>query len=273
METLLQTYQIIYAIMGIGLLITATEYAAKTQIFSKNGILSCDLQQLNWRGKYSNPLLRKLLSTIFNEQGLKYLFLLRCVNIILLFLIPLAGLTGWLLLFTLGLNIYISSTITHFGSDGSDQMSILIVITFIFCLSPLANSTLRGVGIWFIAFQSCLSYAAAGISKLASAEWRSSKAVKSIFSTKTYGTKKVALLLKNNHFLNVFICWNVMITETLFPLCLILPFQYGIIFLIWGFTFHLFSAVIMGLNSFFWAFMATYPAIIYVNLHNYHSFK
>lgn len=267
----METYQLIYAIMGMGIFIAATEYVVKIQIFSKNGMLSCELQQVNWRSKNSRSLLQKLSAIIFNEQGLKYVFIIRCINILLLFIFPFGTLAGWVLLYALGLNIYISSTITHYGSDGSDQMSMLIIITLILCLIPKGNSLLVNAGVWFIALQSCLSYAAAGISKLASAEWRSSKAIRSIFSTRTYGSEQVALSLKKYPFLNVFLCWNVMITETLFPLCLILPMHFAIIFLIWGFTFHLLSAIIMGLNAFFWAFMATYPAIIYVNLQIHHS--
>jgi len=36
-----------------------------------------------------------------------------------------------------------------------------------------------------------------------------------------------------------------------------------LVFLGWGLAFHLMNALVMGLNSFLWAFLATYGAIIY----------
>ena len=32
-----------------------------------------------------------------------------------------------------------------------------------------------------------------------------------------------------------------------------------------GLLFHMFNAFVMGLNKFFWAFLSTYPAILYCN--------
>lgn len=34
-------------------------------------------------------------------------------------------------------------------------------------------------------------------------------------------------------------------------------------FFAWGLLFHLANALVMGLNSFIWAFVATYPAILF----------
>ena len=63
----------------------------------------------------------------------------------------------------------------------------------------------------------------------------------------------------------VALCWSVIVMETLFPLCLVVPQPWGWPFLGWGVAFHLLCAVIMGLNSFFWAFVATYPALLYAS--------
>jgi len=271
MTTLQQIYVIIYAIFGLGILISTTEYLAGIKIFSSEGMLSCDLLRLNLSTKNKNNFFDWLSACILTEKRLKYIFFIRCVNIILLFIIPFNSIPGWILLITLGVSIYISSLITRYGSDGSDQMSMLIIITFILCLIPVHNKLLLNAGIWFIALQSCLSYAVAGISKLVSVEWRSSNAMRLIFSTKTFGSERAALFLKKYRFANVFLCWNVMLTEALFPVSLIVPLPFALIFLAWGFVFHLLNAIIMGLNSFFWAFMATYPAIVYVNLQIHHA--
>jgi hypothetical protein len=36
-----------------------------------------------------------------------------------------------------------------------------------------------------------------------------------------------------------------------------------LLFLGWGVAFHLGCAVVMGLNNFLWAFIATYPALLF----------
>ncbi|MFW0715955.1 hypothetical protein [Pedobacter sp. N23S346] len=186
--------------------------------------------------------------------------------IIGLLFFPLQTTTGWILISLLGISLLVASFITYYGSDGSDQMSMLIVITLILCHMPdLAGSKLREVGLWFIGLQACLSYTVAGIAKLVSSEWRSGTAVRDVFSTKAYGSKQASQFLQKYPAANGFLCWNVIIMETLFPLCLFLPWEYAMVFLIWGFIFHFFTALIMGLNSFFWAFMATYPAIYLIN--------
>ena len=37
-----------------------------------------------------------------------------------------------------------------------------------------------------------------------------------------------------------------------------------ILFLAWGVVFHIANAFTMGLNTFFWSFLATYPALLYL---------
>ena len=272
MISIIETNQLILMILSVGLFISTMEYIKKIQIFSSTGLLSWNVMQLRWekkdQGSFFSPLFR-----LFNEKGLAIIFGLRCLIIFGLLFFPLETTYGWILVGLLGCSLLASSMITFYGSDGSDQMNMLIIITLFFCHFPMiAGSRLAIIGLWFIGLQTCLSYTVAGIAKLASAEWRASTAIKDVFSTKTYGTRWAAVLLKKYPGINVFLCWNVMIMETLFPLCLILPFNYALIFIIWGFMFHLLTAIIMGLNSFFWAFMAAYPALFYIN-HQVQSYQ
>ncbi|MBB5621240.1 hypothetical protein HDE69_002293 [Pedobacter cryoconitis] len=265
MISIIETNQLILIILSIGLFISTMEYIKKIQIFSATGLLSWNVMQLRWEKKDYNSFFSPLFK-LFNEKGLAVIFALRCVIIIGLIFFPLESTYGWILVGLLGCSLLASSMITFYGSDGSDQMNMLIIITLFLCHFPLGSgSRLATIGLWFIGLQTCLSYTVAGIAKLASAEWRASTAIKDVFSTKTYGSQWAALLMKKYPGLNVFLCWNVMIMETLFPLCLILPFNYALVFIIWGFLFHLFTAIIMGLNSFFWAFMAAYPALFFIN--------
>ncbi|MBB6109005.1 hypothetical protein SAMN05421821_103242 [Mucilaginibacter lappiensis] len=257
--------QLVLMILSVGLFVSTLEYIKKIQIFAPNGLLSWNVMQLNW-GQQDQKTFLKPLFKLFSQSGLATLFVIRCLLLVGLVFFQLQSVFGWILISLLAVSLLTSSLITRYGSDGSDQMSMLIVITLVLCHLPgLASPRLADIGLWFIGLQACLSYSVAGIAKLASAEWRASTAIRDVFSTKTYGSQKASMFLQKYPAANGFLCWNVMIMETLFPLCLFLPWPYAMIFLIWGFTFHFFTAVIMGLNSFFWAFMATYPALYFIN--------
>lgn len=267
METILSISKLSLFILSIGLFVSTMEYFKKVQIFSVTGLSTWNVMQLRWH-KNNSSYLEQFLSLIFNVKGLSFLFGLRLIVLMALFLLPLNAFISWILLGVLLLNLLLSSMITYYGSDGSDQMNLLIIVTLFLCTCPLfASSGLLSKGLWFIGLQSCLSYSVAGIAKLLSTEWRSASAVRDVFSTKTYGSAWATDFLRKYPLLNSFLCWNVMIMETLFPLCLILPWNIAVLFLIWGAIFHLLTTIIMGLNSFLWAFLATYPAIYYINQH------
>lgn len=154
-----------------------------------------------------------------------------------------------------------------YGGDGSDQMSLILAVSIFFGLSAFSSPVIQKYCFYFIGLQSCLAYTTSGVAKILSKKWRSGDAVYEIFNTGSYGNKTIAHLLKGRKYVNLFLCWTVIIMEIFFPICLITPIYISIAILLWGFTFHFLNVAIMGLNSFFWAFTATYPAIIFVMLH------
>lgn len=258
-------YTAMLVLLSTGLLISSLEYLVKVNVFAADGLLSWNTMQLRWGYRLRHGVTGSVLTRFFTKDGLTILFSLRILLIVLAVATPAGSLGRWLLLVLLTANLLLTSIITFYGSDGSDQMTTILLVTFVLCCPPFATQTLWVLGIWFVALQSCLSYSIAGIAKLISAEWRGGTAVYDIFSTKTYGSRWAASLMKERRWLKLFLCWSVMLTETLFPLVLFLPWPYALIFLGWGLVFHLLNAVIMGLNSFLWAFLATYPAILFVN--------
>lgn len=151
-----------------------------------------------------------------------------------------------------------------FGQDGSDQMStIVVIVLFLFHINP-ENTIIAQAGIWFIALQSLLSYFTAGYFKAKGKKWTTHpNAVFLIFNTSTYGSKPIAGYLQNKQQIITFLTWSTVAVEATFPLVLITGYPGMILFLGWGLGFHLMNALVMGLNSFLWAFLATYGAIIY----------
>jgi len=149
-----------------------------------------------------------------------------------------------------------------FGRDGADQMQIVIFGSL--ALAHLHPTPLiQRSAVWFIALQVILSYFTAGLSKAWSPVWRSGKALPAIISTRIYGNAKIAHYLDRRPQVSQFICMGTIAFETLFPFVLLAPpvIIVGMLFI--GMSFHLSIARIMGLNTFFWVFLATYPAILY----------
>jgi hypothetical protein len=169
---------------------------------------------------------------------------------------------------TLGLLavILVTSFLIHvrspFGLDGSDQMTTQ-VYGALFIGLLLGGPGLIKIALWYIAAQSALAYFTSGTAKLVSPYWRQGDVTWRVFNTRTYGLESIAWLLKDRRQLSRALDWAAIAGEMLFPLCLICGFPLVFVFLVWGVLFHIANAAIMGLNSFFWAFIATYPALLY----------
>ena len=149
------------------------------------------------------------------------------------------------------------------GLDGSDQMSLITFVAIaIYKLFP-RDVHVAQASLWFIAIQGCLSYFVAGIAKVISPVWRSGEAVRRILGTRTYGTSRSASLVSGRDGVCVALSWLLMLFECSFPLALAFGKTGFTVFAVLGFFFHITNAVTMGLNTFVWAFVATYPAILF----------
>jgi hypothetical protein len=167
---------------------------------------------------------------------------------------------GVVLLATLLMNVR-----SIYGMDGSDQMTTQIYGALF--LGYAAGTTLGlEVALWYIAAQACLSYFTSGFAKAVSPQWRRGDNVFRIFNTRTYGFEPVARVLHGRPHLVRVLDWSAFTVEMAFPIGLLVGYPAVLVFVAWGIGFHLMNAVIMGLNSFFWAFVATYPAVIYVSM-------
>jgi hypothetical protein len=152
-----------------------------------------------------------------------------------------------------------------FGSEGSDEAS-QIVLTALLLVSLRPTATAMELGLWFIALQGCLAYFTSGIYKITGRMWLSGAALIGVLGTRSYGNGTLAAWFAGHTTIARWVSRGLSLTETLFPLVLLAPPSFLPIFLAWGVGFHLTCAVVMGLDCFVWAFVATYPAIAYVVL-------
>lgn len=251
-------------VLAIGLIISTLELIIFTNQLGNNGLYSWKIwREIKFRKK---AYFKSKTTFLFETPGVIVIMIIR-IWLLIYFIFSLASGTG-LKLWLVGL-LYLSQLYYHFrlpvGKDGSDQMSTIVLTCLLLISLFPASKVIVASSILFIAYQSIISYLTAGIAKLISPTWRSGNIVFGIFNTKTYGSKFVVQVLKDKPKLVKFLNHSTFIFEVLIFVVLFTPEPYNLFLLVIPLTFHLLSAGIMGLNSFVFAFLATYPSIIYVS--------
>jgi hypothetical protein len=257
LDDLLATYRVILALWAVGATIGTLEWLAILREFRPDGLYTWRILRL----RFGVP--RPLRLRTFGERSVRALLLARLAAIVALLLTPLGSVVSAMTLALLVVTTLAFTWRRGFGDDGSDRMNAVVLLTAFLCVGPHSTRFTLQIGLWFIALQACLAYATAGFAKLRSPSWRDGEALVRVFSTETYGFAPLGRRLAARRGLARALAWTVIAMETLFPLCLVLPAPWGWAFLAWGVLFHLLSAVLMGFNTFVWAFVATYPAIVW----------
>jgi len=257
-----EIYKVILVICSFGMIISTLEFFYVRRCFAAEGVYSWAVFSAVLL-KTRSAAVSRLLNAVFDAPGVMVLLAIRVIALVCILFVPVYSLAFKISLTLVILSVLLLTWRRSFGDDGADQMNSIVLITTWLCTAIFENSLLLRAGLWFIALQAVLSYSTAGIAKLVSPTWRSGQAISGVFNTGTYGLDIVAQFLRGQPKLNYVLCWSVMLIESGFLVALFLPLPLAILFLLWGAVFHLMCAAIMGLNNFFWAFLSTYPALIY----------
>jgi hypothetical protein len=148
-----------------------------------------------------------------------------------------------------------------YGTDGSDRMHLVVLcaITMYFTFSTPAA---RMIVLWFIAVQAMTAYFTSGVVKLQSRAWRDGTAIEFVLMSENYGDRTFSRRVAQIPHMNQVLCWSTIIFECCFPFVVLLGPKATLVLLSCGIVFHLSIAATMGLNGFFWSFVATYPAVL-----------
>ena len=261
-------YKISAIFICIAIIVNGVENLVAINHFGKKGMLSWDVLETSRKWTLKGPL-SNILRVIYSERGFwvyTWIRILLGVSVIGICIghSVISGMMPYLMsgLFVL---VGIFHFRNNFGLDGSDQMSIIVL----FALSVIGifryNDFIVLISIGFVAFQCCLSYVTAGFAKVIAKDWRSGKSLTLVMRTQNYGDDNLYKYLVKNPSISFILTWLMLIFECTFPLAL-LSYKLCIFYLIGGVVFHLLNARIMGLNIFVWAFLATYPAVIYLSM-------
>jgi hypothetical protein len=252
-------FRLVVVISSIGVLIASLELLTLTDEFADGGLFSWYVLRTTSRATLSAATARPVALALFvpvvaGGRALAALTLVlvdgnRALTAVCVWAVVAASLA-----------LYVRAPL---GLDGSDQMStITFVAVGIHAVLP-GDALVGQASLWFVAVQGCLSYCVAGIAKAVSPVWRSGAAVRGIFGTRTYGTRTSAAVVRGHPGLCAAAAWFVISFEITFPLALVLGPAGVAVYAAVGALFHVSNAVLMGLNTFVWAFVATYPAVLY----------
>jgi hypothetical protein len=247
------------ALVGVAALVSSLEWLAVRGELAPRGCFA-------WKLAGSRPFLlrhgpvARALSLVFEPPGVLVLLGARTLSALLLIV---AAVSGAGLVLPLAM-LALSSVLLHYrhlyALDGSDHMILVIVV-------GLAVGTTLGaeaLAVAFIGAQAVAAYFIAGMAKLRGPGWRDGDAVPLILSTRSFGVPALGARLWERPLIGRGVTWTTMSFECLFPLAILAPEQLLVGFLVVGALFHLGAALAMGLNVFPWAFLASYPCVIYL---------
>ncbi len=144
-------------------------------------------------------------------------------------------------------------------NGGADKMAFLIVACL--CVAHMAPAPVwRELALAYLAVQLLLSYAVSGWVKLRNPDWRSGQALCDVFAFSAYpATTRYRALGKHSGLMR-FGSWAVISLEVAMPIAFLyapaLALALGLAAL-----FHMANAILLGLNRFFWIWIAAYPAL------------
>jgi uncharacterized membrane protein YphA (DoxX/SURF4 family) len=252
-------------LLSVYVVIDSLEKLSITKKYTDNDLFDWVRLRENHFFKRRPVLIRNILDVIFPAPVWMVLLIFRllCGSYLLLF-----SLNTTVILCCLAGIFFIGSLMNlrniAYGAESESRFSLVIAGALV--LQRIAPThTVTIVAFWFIALQACLSYITAGLSKLQNTNWRNGIGFQHIISSYS----KVPLPAINRFFsrqlsISKLLNWSVIVFECLFPLVLVIGRPYLWLFLACGVLFHASIAIWLRLGKFFWVWVATYPALIFI---------
>lgn len=256
-----EMFLLVERLASVGVAVSCLELLRYPNPVRSEGIMSWEVARLRNR-LFVRPGFENFLNGIFSYGPTLGLVAIRLVAAIILITGTAQGNVAALLAALVAVSGMAFSLRCPFGLDGADQ---LYTLTF----SGLAVARMAGgefpqqLFLGWLAIHMAIAYLTSGAAKLFSKSWRSGAAIPGVFGTIMYGLPMLGRWLRPRQRLCVLIAASIILGEIALPFCLVTPLPVALGLLASGVFFHLAAALTMGLNSFLWAFVATYPALLY----------
>ena len=239
--------------------ISAAELLVRRRALTKGGLLDYEILGLVKGTLASHDTARaRIFRSLMDERVYAYILVVQLLSAGAIIVDPrLAA----LVCVTAGLQLLMMKR-NHLANDGSDDMVTVVLVSTAVAL--VAASTVATVS-WavFLTGQLLLAYFVSGLSKAQSDSWWRGEAVAGVVGTRIFGHPRFAEILDRHPTGGVLLTRGTFFFEALFPAFLLAPKPVFLGALAAMLAFHFACAVIMGLNTFMWAFAACYPAALW----------
>jgi hypothetical protein len=260
-----QTLGLINLFLVIYILIDSFEKISNYKEYLTGGILSWSLLRKNSSFTSKPESFRNFIDLIFPVRSWMLLIGLRVVCGVWLLVLPFQSpllLISYTGLFVIGSLINLRNR--AYKAEAENKFSLIIIGALLLrCLLPTDNVTLATL--WFIALQLCISYLTAGISKLRNPDWRRGNGFEYVAtSNELVPVKKINIFFAEHKTLTRLINWLIILFECSFPVVLFAGPVVLWCFLVGGIILHIAIALGLRRGKFFWVWIATYPALIFI---------
>lgn len=151
-------------------------------------------------------------------------------------------------------------------SGAVETLTLVVLFACTAYCNGLVSETLAIAGLWFVVAHTLIAYVTNGLSKARAPSWQDGSFIMHLFDGSRFRIPAIGALLARHLWVSKAICWATIVGESLFPLVLLVGEELRIAMLVAGVLFHLCIAMLMGLNTFFWTFVATYPCFLVVDV-------
>ncbi|MEY2621512.1 MAG: hypothetical protein RIT26_1332 [Pseudomonadota bacterium] len=254
--SLAQASRVFMFLLGWSLLLQTLEYLAIARL---DRVLTWDLQ------RHEMPAWPAFLRPALTRCFAPRVYLGVLTGRLLCAVMLMAGLHGlWLSLPLMVLAVLLLFRWRGAFNGGSDFMTLVGLTGLLWAdgLSPWVGTELAWrAGLWWVSLQLLTSYFMSGWVKLKHRGWRNGTALPMFLDTGVYGPLPANSLLRHPGLTRI-VAWAFILWEGLFGL-VFLDIRLAWIGCALGALFHFLVFWYFGLNRFFWAWLATYPALIY----------
>ena len=258
MLNLAQTVRALECLLAISLLVQSLEFLRIQTITQRGSVWDWQVQQADLA--HSANWVQRLFQLLYRDAVHHTHLIMRVALAASLFYG--VSLVSSILLFVSTLVILIRWRGAFNG--GSDFMTVVILTGIL--IAQVAAIWVGPVlawkaGLWYITIHTMSSYFLSGSVKLLSSDWRNGQALPYFLDGAVYGPLQPDSLFRNKP-VAILCSWTFILWECSFPLVLVGP-AWAIAWCLCAAVFHFLVFWHFGLNRFFWAWIASFPAIIY----------
>lgn len=248
--------------LAIQVMIATVELLKLHRDYSDTGLLAWQIQRTGPQlSVYAKKLKLDLVCRYPNVVVVLVLRLLSALAIPILILLHYSTLIPLLVCAAINMIMQVRNSQSN---DGSDQMSAICFIAL--ALAAVINTEVsRSLALFFIAAQASLAYGTSGFLKMLKKGWYTGEYPIEVLKTASYGDRHVLAITLKRRVLAKAFGMMVVFGDCLLSLAFAFPPGICIYILVFGVFLHIGIGRIMGLNTFMWSYIATYPAILFTS--------